>query len=126
MVGGLEVFSVFLSLSSFFHFPFSEDLDFLRVPSLSPFPPSGRGQIFLVANLPLKSNPRREFHSDTVCTDLGGTGDSQRDSRESFAIDNPIFTARQADSPESLKFPIRANHPIRGNRVRIDSRESRH
>ena len=47
--------------------------------------------------------------------DLTGTGVSQRDSRESFAIDTPVFVARQADSPESLEFPIRANHPIRGN-----------
>ena len=31
-----------------------------------------------------------------------GTDDSQRDSRKSFAIETPIFTARQAD-------PIRAN-----------------
>ena len=29
---------------------------------------------------------------------------------ESFAIETPIFVARQADSPESLAFPIRANH----------------
>ena len=36
-----------------------------------------------------------------VCVLLGGTGDSQRDSRESFAIDTPIFIARQADSHES-------------------------
>ena len=41
--------------------------------------------------------------------ELSGTGDSQRDSRESFTIEAPIFIARQADSPESLKFPIRAN-----------------
>ena len=42
---------------------------------------------------------------------ISGTGDSQRiDSRESFAIDTPIFIARQADSPESLEFPIRAKH----------------
>ena len=34
-----------------------------------------------------------------------------------FAIDIPIFIARQADSPESLEFPIRANHPIRANRA---------
>ena len=46
---------------------------------------------------------------------LSGTGDSQRDSRESFAIETPIFTARQADSHESLEFPIRTNHPIRAN-----------
>ena len=64
---------------------------------------------------------------------LSGTGDSQRDSRESFAIETPIFIARQADSPESLQFPIRANHPIRANRanrfariMRIDSHESCH
>ena len=37
---------------------------------------------------------------------LSGTGDS----RESFAIETPIFIAHQADSPESLEFPIRANH----------------
>ena len=48
---------------------------------------------------------------------LSGTGDSQRDSRESFAIETPIFTARKADSHESLEFPIRANHPIRANRA---------
>ena len=39
------------------------------------------------------------------------------DSRESFAIETPILKARQADSPESLDFPIRANHPIRANRA---------
>ena len=43
-----------------------------------------------------------------------GTGDSQRDSRESisresFALEAPIFIARQADSHESLEFSIRAN-----------------
>ena len=38
------------------------------------------------------------------------------DSRESFAIETPIFIARQADSQESLEFPIRAISP--------DSRES--
>ena len=49
---------------------------------------------------------------------LSGTGDSQRDSRELIranrvAIETPIFTVRQADSPESLEFPIRANHAIK-------------
>ena len=34
-----------------------------------------------------------------------------------FAIETPIFIARQADSHESLEFPIRANHPIRANRA---------
>ena len=32
------------------------------------------------------------------------------DSRESFAIETPIFIASPADSPESLEFPIRTNH----------------
>ena len=32
---------------------------------------------------------------------LSGTGDSQRDSRESFAIETPVFIARQADAPEA-------------------------
>ena len=55
----------------------------------------------------------------TVCENdvpnLSGTGDSQRDSRESFAIETPIFITRQADSHESLECPIRANHPIGAN-----------
>ena len=38
-------------------------------------------------------------------SDLSGMGDS----RESFAIETPIFIVREADSPESLEFPIRAN-----------------
>ena len=46
---------------------------------------------------------------------LTGTGDSQRDSRESIRANHSqlkphIFIARQADSPESLEFPIRASH----------------
>ena len=32
-------------------------------------------------------------------------------------METPIFIARQADSHESLEFPIRANHPIRANRA---------
>ena len=36
---------------------------------------------------------------------------------ESFASETPIFIVRQADSHESLEFPIRANHPIRANRA---------
>ena len=52
---------------------------------------------------------------------LSGTDSHKRfariDSRESFAVETPIFIAHQADSPESLKFPIRANHPIRANRA---------
>ena len=39
------------------------------------------------------------------------------DSRESFAVEAPIFVARQADSHKSLEFSIRANHPIRANRA---------
>ena len=51
-----------------------------------------------------------------------GMGDSQRDSRQSFALETPMFKAGQADSPESLELPressdsrescesIRANH----------------
>ena len=34
-----------------------------------------------------------------------------------FAIETPIFIACQADSPESLEFPIRAKHPIRAIRA---------
>ena len=44
-------------------------------------------------------------------------GDSRRDSRESFAIQTPIFIARQADLPESFESLIRTNHPIRANRA---------
>ena len=54
---------------------------------------------------------------------ISGTGDSQRDSRESIRASHsqlkPLLSvvAHQADSPESLEFPIRANHPIRANRA---------
>ena len=53
---------------------------------------------------------------------LSGTGDSQHDSRESIRANHlqltPLFfIARQADSHESLEFPICANHPIRANRA---------
>ena len=51
--------------------------------------------------------------------DLSGTGDSQPDSRESFAIEIPIFIARQADSHESLEFPIRANHATKMGIFRV-------
>ena len=53
---------------------------------------------------------------------ISGTGDSQRDSRESIRANHSqskplFFRARQADSHESLEFPIRENHPIRANRA---------
>ena len=51
-----------------------------------------------------------EGRDATLTANLSGTGDSQNDSRESFAIETPIFIARQADSPETLEFLIRANH----------------
>ena len=61
----------------------------------------------------------------TMCTNsskLSGTGGSQRDSRELIRANHsqlkpPIFIVRQANSPGSLEFPIRANHPIRANRA---------
>ena len=52
---------------------------------------------------------------ESTCFDLSGTGDSG----ESFAIEPPIFIARQlrqADLPESLEFLISRESP--------DSRES--
>ena len=39
------------------------------------------------------------------------------DSRETFAIETPIFIARQADSPESLEFPIRATRATKSVEV---------
>ena len=39
------------------------------------------------------------------------------DLRESFAIETPIFIALQADSHESLEFPIRVNRVSRANRA---------
>ena len=42
-----------------------------------------------------------------------------------FAMKTPISIARQADSHESLEFPIRTNHPIRANRANRFGRESR-
>ena len=47
---------------------------------------------------------------------LRGTGDLQCDSRESFAIETSIFIARQADSHESLEFPILVIRANRANR----------
>ena len=44
--------------------------------------------------------------------DLVARGDSREAIR---AKETPIFIVRLADSPESLQFPIRANHPIRAN-----------
>ena len=41
----------------------------------------------------------------------------KRGSLKSFAIETPTFIACQADSPESLEFPIRTNHLIRANRA---------
>ena len=55
------------------------------------------------------------------CRALSGTGDSQRDSRESIRANHsqlkPLFKVHPADSHESLELPIRANHPIRANRA---------
>ena len=61
---------------------------------------------------------------------LSGTDDSQRDSRESIRANHSqlkplFFMARQADSPESLEFPIRANHPIRTHRANRFARFAR-
>ena len=50
---------------------------------------------------------------------LSGTGDSQRESRKTFAMETPIFIARQANSHESLEFPIESD-----SRESPDSRES--
>ena len=72
--------------------------------------------------------PRHTNHQIPLCgscqsvfPNLSGTGDSQRASRESiranrFAIETPIFIARQPDSHESLAFP--------DSRESLDSRES--
>ena len=61
---------------------------------------------------------------------LTGTGDSQRDSRESIRVNHsqlkPVFfIARQADSHESLEFPIRANHATKFHSVACRSQQSR-
>ena len=78
--------------------------------------------------------PILRFSELETCRDLSGTSDSQRDSRESirasFALETPLFIARQTDSHESLAFPSRENHPIRANRAnrfaRITPLRSRH
>ena len=67
--------------------------------------------------------PQGPCHTEKLTVrELSGTGDSQRDSRESIRANHSRLTprllkARRADSPESLEFPIRANHPIRANRA---------
>ena len=55
---------------------------------------------------------------------LSGTGDSQRNSHESIRVNHsqlkpPIFIARQADSPESLECPIRANHATKTRKRKV-------
>ena len=60
--------------------------------------------------------------SKFLISELSGTGDS----RESFAIDTRIFIARQADSPESLEFPIRANHATKSQNHRVVSQRALH
>ena len=67
-------------------------------------------------------SPHSDFVGPIVARAIRDAIRKRSDSRESFAIETPNFTARQADSHESLEFPIRANHPIRANRfVRITS-----
>ena len=60
---------------------------------------------------------RLHFSFSGLQKNLSGTDDSHPDSRESIRanhsqlkVETPIFIARQADSYESLEFPIRANH----------------
>ena len=70
----------------------------------------------------MKSAFRKTGHFLSKADSLSGTGDSQRDSRESIRANHshmktPIFIAREADSQESLEFPIRANRVIRANRA---------
>ena len=52
-----------------------------------------------------------------ICNAIRANRFTRLDLRESFAIETPIFIARQADSHESLEFPIRANRVIRANRA---------
>ena len=63
--------------------------------------------------------------TEQTCKTLSGTVDSQRDSRESIRATHsqlkPLFLYRvrpsEADSPESLEFPIRANHATKVGKV---------
>ena len=79
--------------------------------------------VLLRANFLLTKDRKRSYYGH-FCgkiyrEGLSGTGDSQRDSRESIranrlAIETLIFIVRQADLHESLEFPIRANHATKG------------
>ena len=89
----------------------------LRLGSLSLERETSTG---VLANLSRElANLKREFANFKR---LSGTGDSQRDSHGSIRANHSqlkplLLIARQADSHESLEFPIRANHPIRANRA---------
>ena len=65
----------------------------------------------------LSRSKTRTFFSGHIWHERFANRFARIDSRESFAIEIPIFKARQGDSPESLEFPIRANHLIRANRA---------
>ena len=94
--------------------------------SCKPTPPESRCEwspaftAFLMDVPPFEEAPLRAIFIDGPTPNkvsyLAACG-MTRDLRESFAIETPVSIARQADSPESLEFPIRANHSIRANRA---------
>ena len=51
----------------------------------------------------------------------GTTGDLRESIRANHRIETPIFIARQADSPESLEFPIRTNHATKVAKFKGDN-----
>ena len=63
----------------------------------------------------IQKNKRSNFLGNTLALVARAIRNTIRANR--FAIENPIFIVRQADSHESLEFPIHANHPIRANRA---------
>ena len=88
----------------------------LRYPPLGP--PEKRAKELALQNHFLK-HPKVGLVSTNFLF-LSGTGDSQRDSRESIRANHSqlkplFFVARQADSHESLEFPIRANHATKSS-----------
>ena len=77
---------------------------FLEFPSCAGFP-SGSG--FPAGSAPSAGSAIALCSRILVARAIRNAIRARVDSRESFAIETPIFIARQADSPESLEFPIR-------------------
>ena len=78
--------------------------------------------LFLAGRVNLIQHPKSKLNcifdrSPLVAWAMRNAIRANRFAQIAFAIETPIFIARQADSHEPLEFPIRANHLIRAIRA---------